>query len=177
MTEIIIPGGGGTDEPDKPSGQSGAQGGPQIHVDADWKAQAQAEKDRLAQEAESHAQQGGAGGAGGLPPASFQALWTELASQAYMFLGAIPDPKTGQAVVAPEYARYYIDLLGVLEEKTKGNLTDEEAEEFGKVLNELRQVFVRVAGYVSEELAKREAAEAQDAGGGEAGGAGETKNE
>jgi len=171
MAEIIIPGGGGTDEPDK---RSDAGGEPKIHVDADWKAQAQAERDRLAEEAEAKAAKGGGAGPGGLPPASFQSLWTELASQAYMFLGAIPDPKTGQAVVAPEYARYYIDLLGVLEEKTKGNLTDEESEEFTGVLAELRQVFVRVAGYVSEELARRDAAGPQG-GGGEAGPAGESK--
>lgn len=172
MAEIIIPGGGGAEQPDKNAGGE-SQSKSQIHVDSDWKAQAQAEKDRLEQEVEARSQQGGQTGPGGIPPANFQALWTELASQAYVFLGAIPDPKTGQAVVAPEYARYYIDLLGVLEEKTTGNLTDEESEEFGKVLAELRQVFVRVAGYVSEELAKREAAQAS----GEAGSPGETKNE
>jgi len=172
MAEIIIPGGGGAEEPEK--NQGGGEPKSQIHVDSDWKAQAQAEKDRLEQEVEAKAPQG-EGGPGGIPPASFQALWTELASQAYVFLGAIPDPKTGQAVVAPEYAKYYIDLLGVLEEKTRGNLTDDEGDEFGKVLNELRQVFVRVSGYVSEELAKREAAEAP--GGGEAGAPDQTKNE
>jgi molybdopterin converting factor small subunit len=171
MAEIIIPGGGGAEEPEK---NQGGEPKSQIHVDSDWKAQAQAEKDRLEQEAEAKTQEG-QGGPGGIPPASFQALWTELASQAYVFLGAIPDPKTGQAVVAPEYAKYYIDLLGVLEEKTKGNLTEEEGDEFGKVLSELRQVFVRVSGYVSEEMKKREAAEA--GGGGEAGPADQTKNE
>lgn len=144
MAEIILPGGG--DE---------AESTPKIHVDSDWKAEAQAEKDRLAEQSEQSAAQA-AGGPGGLPTASFQALWTELASQAYVFLGAFPDPKTGQAVVAPEYAKYYIDLLGILEEKTKGNLTEEESAEFENVLGELRAVFVRVAGYVAEEMAKKD---------------------
>ncbi len=147
MAEIIIPGGGNDD----------SREAPKIHVDSDWKAEAQAEKDRLAVESEEKAAAAGETGPGGIPPASFQGLWTELASQAYVFLGAIPDPKTGQAMVAPEYAKYYIDLLGVLEAKTDGNLTADEGDEFKKVLAELRAVFVRVAGYVSEEMAKRDA--------------------
>ena len=152
MAEIIIPGGGGE------SDEQPQEGANKIHVDSDWKAQAQAEKDRLVAESEEQTKSGaGAGGQGGLPEPSFQALWTELASQAYMFLGAIPDPKTGQAIVAPEYARHYIDLLGVLQEKTAGNLTEEESGDFEKVIAELRQVYVRVSGYVSEELAKQEA--------------------
>lgn len=149
MAEIIIPGGGGRDDAGEP---------PKIHVDSDWKAQAQAERDRLSVESEQKAAEAGAQGPGGLPQASFQTLWSELASQAYVYLGAFPDPNTGQAIVAPEYAKYYIDLLGILESKTKGNLADEESEEFGKVLDELRRLFVKMAGYVSQEMARREAA-------------------
>ncbi len=147
MAEIIIPGGGSDDADDNTS---------KIHVDSDWKAEAQAEKDRLEAETQQKATQG-AGAPGAMPAASFQTLWSELASQAYMFMGGIPDPKTGQAIVAPEYAKHYIDLLGVLQEKTKGNLSDEESDEFTKVLAELRSAFVRVSGYVSEEMAKRDA--------------------
>ncbi len=153
MSEIIIPGGGGGDSADD---------APKIHVDSDWKAEAQAERDRLDAEAEEKTAASG-GGAGGMPPANFQTLWSELASQAYVFLGAIPDPKTGQAIVAPEYAKHYIDLLGVLSEKTEGNLSAEESDEFQKVLVELRQVFVRVAGYVASEMAKQDAAGEQPA--------------
>ena len=136
---------------------SEADDAPKIHVDSDWKAQAQAEKDRLDAESQEKVAAAGGAGMGGMPPANFQTLWSELASQAYMFLGAIPDPKTGQAIVAPEYAKHYIDLLGVLEEKTKGNLSDEESEDFLKVIAELREVFVRVAGYVAAEMAKQDA--------------------
>jgi len=165
MAEIIIPDGGGGAEDDQTQGDA-----PKIHVDSDWKAQAQAEKDRLAAESEQQAASGGGAGRGGLPEPSFQALWTELASQAYMFLGAIPDPKTGQAIVAPEYARHYIDLLGVLQEKTAGNLSEEESGDFEKVIAELRQGYVRVSGYVSEELAKQDAEQGGQQSGGELGG-------
>ncbi len=153
MSEIIIPGGGGGDSADDT---------PKIHVDSDWKAEAQAERDRLDAQAEEKTAASG-GSPGGMPPANFQTLWSELASQAYVFLGAIPDPKTGQAIVAPEYAKHYIDLLGVLAEKTQGNLSDEESEEFQNVLVELRQVFVRVAGYVAAEMSKKDAAGEQPA--------------
>ena len=153
MAEIIIPGGGGGESQDD---------APKIHVDSDWKAEAQAEKDRLDAEAQEKVAASGGAGMGGMPPANFQSLWSELASQAYVFLGAIPDPKTGQAIVAPEYAKHYIDLLGVLEQKTKGNLSDEESEEFQKVLAELREVFVRVAGYVAAEMAKQDAASSDE---------------
>jgi len=151
MAEIITPGGGGSESNDD---------APKIHIDSDWKAEAQAEKDRLDAEAQEKAATGGATPGGGMPPANFQTLWSELASQAYVFLGAIPDPKTGQAIVAPEYAKHYIDLLGVLKDKTEGNLSDEESEDFLKVLAELREVFVRVSGYVAAEMAKQDASEA-----------------
>ncbi len=130
-------------------------GEPKIIVDSDWKAQAQAEKEKLAQEEETKQ----ASGAGGEQPpeASFQALLRSMAMQALMYLGAFPDPETGQAVVAPEYAKHYIDLIGVLEEKTKGNLTKEEEEEMTGVLADLRSQFVRVAQAVRQHMAQQQA--------------------
>lgn len=148
MAELIDPtGGSDIDEP------------PKIIVDSDWKAEAQAEKERLAaQEAESPA--AGAGDSSdGAPPADFRGLLGSLATQAMMYLGAFPDPD-GRAIVAPEYARHYIDLLGVLEEKTRGNLTEDESKELTSVLHELRSRFVQIVQGVS-------AAEAQRAGAGQ----------
>ncbi|RMH27635.1 MAG: DUF1844 domain-containing protein [Planctomycetota bacterium] len=148
MPELIDPTGG------EPADE------PKIVVDSDWKAEAQKEKERLAQ-AEAQAQESGERPGGrGLPPADFRALVGSLATQAIMYLGGIPDPD-GRAIVAPEYARHYIDLLGVLEEKTKGNLTDEESKELTGVLHELRTRFVEivqgVAAAVAEEEAKKTA--------------------
>ena len=42
-------------------------------------------------------------------------------------LGQIPDPMAGKPVVRLEFARHYIDMIEVLQEKTKGNATEEEA--------------------------------------------------
>jgi hypothetical protein len=57
-------------------------------------------------------------------------------------MGRLPDPVEGHPVVRPDLAKHYVDLLGMLEEKTKGNLTPEESEMLGDVLHELRMAFV-----------------------------------
>jgi len=136
---------------------------PKIVVDSDWKAEALKEKERLAEaESKTDAQSERSGGRG-MPPADFRALVGSLATQAIMYLGGIPDPD-GRAIVAPEYAKHYIDLLGVLEEKTKGNLTDEESQELTSVLHELRLRFVEivqgVAAAVAEEDTQKDAGDA-----------------
>jgi hypothetical protein len=125
---------------------------PKLQIDADWKAQAQAEKQRLAQQAKARAQQQtgapesrAAAGAAGLPPASFQTLVSTLATQALFAMGAVADPRTGQRYQNLDLARHHIDLLGVLEEKTKGNLTEEEAAVLATTLYELRTRYVQMA--------------------------------
>jgi hypothetical protein len=128
---------------------------PRLHIDDDWKAQAQAEKDRLAaKEAERAAQQPEQGE---LPPADFRALVATLASQAMMGLGAYGDPQTGRVVIDLVGAQFAIDLLGVLEEKTKGNLSAEESAELGELLPQLRARFVQIAKLVAAQM-QREAA-------------------
>jgi len=132
MSELITPGG----SDDSPSEE------PKLIIDSDWKAEAQAEKEKLArQEAEAKP----AAGPDALPEPDFRTVVSMLATQALMYLGAFPD-ESGRAVVAPEYARMHIDLLGVLQEKTKGNLDKEEQEELDQVLHELRQRFVQILG-------------------------------
>ncbi len=124
-----------------PTGGAQADDPPKIIVDSDWKAEAQAEKERLAEQEQATAANDAA--AGDPLEADFRALLGSLATQAMMYLGAFPD-QDGRAVVAPEYARHYIDLLGVLDEKTKGNLSDEESKELTSVLHELRARFVQI---------------------------------
>ncbi|GAB4550062.1 MAG: hypothetical protein Tsb0013_11660 [Phycisphaerales bacterium] len=137
---------------------------PKIIIDSDWKAEAQAEKEKLAQqEAEQQASGAGAAGQGKLPPADFRTLMGMLASQAIMYLGGIADPQTGKAMFDPEAATHLIDLLSVLEEKTKGNLTDEESQELVGVIHELRSRFVEIAQMVAK----------QQGAGGAPGGAGQ----
>ncbi len=128
---------------------------PKIIVDSDWKSQAQAEKQKLA-EAEQEAVQGAPGGEagpGGLPPVDFRALVGTLASQALMYMGGVAD-KSGRAVFDPQYAQYMIDMLGVLEEKTKGNTTKEETDDLTAVLHELRTRFVEMLQVAMQQQAQ-----------------------
>ncbi|MHC4833338.1 MAG: DUF1844 domain-containing protein [Planctomycetota bacterium] len=136
------------------------QDAPKLHIDSDWKAQAEAEKARLAEaEAKVAAQNAGksAGedgeGRGELPTPDFRGLVGMLASQAIMGLGAMQDPKTGRVVVDLEGSRFAIDLLGMLEEKTKGNLEKEESEELVQVLGELRSRYVQLTKLVASQMA------------------------
>lgn len=124
---------------------------PKIIIDSDWKAEAQAEKEKLAaQEAEQTA---GAdpGTPGQLPPPDFRSIVGMLVQQALMYMGGYQDPKTGQAMFDPESATHVIDLLGILEEKTKGNLTDEETQELTGVTHELRSRFVELAQMIAQQ--------------------------
>lgn len=119
---------------------------PTLHVDSDWKAQARAEKDRLAEaERKAEAERGpGGDDPDAMPEASFRTLVSMLASQALMGLGTMVDPRTKGVIVDLEGSRFAIDLLAVLEGKTAGNLTEEEATELRQLLGELRNQFVRV---------------------------------
>lgn len=120
---------------------------PRIIVDSDWKAEAQAEKERLAQQ-ERKAQPA----AGELPPATFEELVRLMASQALMYMGGYPDPQTGKAMVSLELARLHIDLLDVLAHKTKGNLTDDEDRMLSGILSQLRMEFVDLSKALAQAI-------------------------
>lgn len=160
-------------KPETPAAGGGAAqpAAPGLQVDSDWKSQAQAERDRLAAEEEKKKAAGG-GGRGGpnqLPPADFVELLRMLTTQALMYMGAFPDPETGRAVVSPEMAKYHIDLLGILETKTRGNLTEDEKTELEGVLGELRMQFAQVMKAVEKMMAERAAKGGGMAGPGMAG--------
>jgi len=136
---------------------------PKIVVDSDWKAQAQAEKEKLAREVEAkqaQAQQaaaagpagpaaaGAAAGPGGqreLPPASFETLVASLATQILYALGGYEDPRTKRRYVDLDLAKHHIDTLTVLEAKTKGNLTEDEKKVLDNALYECRMQYVQIA--------------------------------
>ena len=134
---------------------------PKIQVDSDWKAEAQAEKERLAKAAEAAEATGGSPKPGELPPADFQTLIGSVASQAVMGLGAVRDPKSGGVVIDLPAARFAIDLLAVIEEKTKGNLSDDESRELTQALSELRNRFVQISDAVKAQAAAGATAAAQ----------------
>ena len=162
---------------------------PKLQIDSDWKAEAQREKERLSEKetskpakpAKPGAAAAGPGGAGGmtgpqaegeLPEASFKSLVGMLASQAIMGLGAMADPQTGRVVVDLEGSRFAIDLLTVLEEKTKGNLEAEETKELTAILTELRSRYVQISNLVSKQMAQQAAAAMSGPGPGGPGGLG-----
>jgi hypothetical protein len=131
-----------------------AEDAPKLQIDSAWKAEAQAEKERLAeQEKETAAGPGEEPGRGTLPEANFKSLVGVLASQAIMGLGTMQDPETKGIVIDLEGARFGIDLLGVIEEKTKGNLSEEEASELKQLLSELRSRFIQVTQLVAQQAA------------------------
>ncbi|MCL2700745.1 MAG: DUF1844 domain-containing protein [Phycisphaerae bacterium] len=141
---------------------------PKIIVDDDWKAQAQAEKERLAQQVEKKpaasavpATPGDAaagtepgtdaeGGERELPPASLTTLISSLVTQIYYALGGYEDPQTGRRFLDPGLAKHHIDTLAVLEQKTKGNLTDEERKLLDHALYETRMHYVQICERLSQ---------------------------
>jgi len=77
-----------------------------------------------------------------LPPPSFSLLVTTFASQGAVAFGLIPNPIDGKTEVRLELGRHAIDMLDILEQKTKGNLTPDEAQFLEHVLHQLRMGFL-----------------------------------
>ncbi len=75
-------------------------------------------------------------------PVDFSTFVLGLASNALVQLGAVPDPETGVAARNLVLARQSIDILGVLQDKTRGNLSDEERRLLEAMLYDLRVKFV-----------------------------------
>ncbi len=142
---------------DKPSDPA-----PKLIVDTDWKSQAQAEKERLAEvaaaKAAPKAPEAGEAAEGEAAPREekigIQDVVSLLVTNALSYMGAFADPQTGRAVVAPDMARVYIDMLGVLEEKTKGNLSEKESQVLSQTLSELRLEYVELAKAIERAVAE-----------------------
>ena len=126
---------------------------PKLHVDSDWKAQAEAEREKLKKIDTERSEKAGADSEE-LPPADFRTIVGMLATQALGGLGAYGDPQTRRVVVDLPAAQFAIDLLGMLDAKTKGNLTAEESKELTGILTELRARFVQFAQMVAAQAAK-----------------------
>ena len=75
-------------------------------------------------------------------PASFLSLIMSLASNAAASLGMMPHPVTGESGVDLQTAKHWIDVLGMLERKTKGNLDRQEAHTVESLLADLRMQYV-----------------------------------
>ena len=117
-----------------------------IIIDEDWKQEAKKEKEVLA--AQEEAEQKGHEDEtqrGPLPQGNFAALISMLTTQTLFALGLLHIK--GQEKKEPdlELAKYNIDMLEVLQEKTKGNLTQEEETVLANTLGELRMGYVKIA--------------------------------
>ena len=145
---------------------------PGLHVDTDWKKQAQEEKRRLAEQEKQRATGASAGtgtasaappggpappgearatSVGGtsrapreIPPASFASLVQSIVAQILFYLGDLTARGTEPSINL-EMAKHHIDTLGVLEDKTRGNLTPEEQRTLDAALYETRMRYVNVA--------------------------------
>jgi uncharacterized protein YjaG (DUF416 family) len=110
------------------------------NIDESWKEAAEKEKEQLKKE-------------GGLvpPEPDFTFFITTLTLQASISLGHIPNPTTDKKEENLTQAKFLIDTLGMLKEKTKGNLSKEEVDLLENVLYELR------TQYISKDTQKKEA--------------------
>ena len=113
---------------------------PKIHVDDDWKAQAQREKDRLSEETKDVGEQQP------LPEPAFTEIVNLLMMQVVIGLGGMTMPDGRKLPQDLEVAKHHIDLLEILERKTAGNLDDDEQRLVSTALYELRMRFVQATG-------------------------------
>lgn len=77
-----------------------------------------------------------------LPKIDFSSFILSLYSSGLVQLGKVEDPSTGKKSVNISLARHTIDMIAMLEKKTKGNLTQEEANLLKALLSEIRLAFV-----------------------------------
>ncbi len=118
-----------------------------IIIDEDWKTEAHREKEVLAaqeevekKEAESQKREGP------LPPGNFAALVSMLVTQALFAMGLVAVEEEDDQKREPDLAlaKYNIDMLETLEEKTKGNLSEEEQKILTDMLGQVRMAYVKI---------------------------------
>ncbi len=81
-----------------------------------------------------------------LPEVSMATFIFSLSSSALVHLGEIPEPQTNETIVDLPIAKQIIDTLGMLQEKTKGNLDPDEERLLRSVLYDLRMRYVQKSG-------------------------------
>lgn len=85
-------------------------------------------------------------------PASFVNFLSTLATNAAAALGAIPHPATGQRSLDLETGKYWLDVLGMIRDKTKGNLHPQENRLLESLLGDLRMQYVQLVRATEEKL-------------------------
>jgi uncharacterized protein DUF1844 len=126
-------------------------------IDEDWKSQVAAEREAAKQPPSSETSVGAAAISGSesddsddfpMPPASLEMLVSTLVTEAMIALGQIPHPATGKTELRPHQAKYLIDTISVISEKTRGNVSIEEEQAFTNLLHQLRMAFVSLTAAV-----------------------------
>jgi len=108
-----------------------------IIIDSDWKDEVKKDKAKLEEQETTQTEDMG----DEMPEASFEILVNLLATQAAYGLGLIPS-ENGDPVINFPVSKLNIDLLGILEEKCKNNLSDDEKHHLSETVNQLRMSFV-----------------------------------
>lgn len=85
-------------------------------------------------------------------PASFVNFLSTLVTNAAASLGAMPHPVTGQKSVDLDTGKYWIDVLGMLHEKTTGNLSSQEQSLLESILGDLQMQYVHLTKATEEKL-------------------------
>ncbi|HSR13052.1 MAG TPA: DUF1844 domain-containing protein [Thermodesulfobacteriota bacterium] len=80
-----------------------------------------------------------------LPEINFSSFILSLSTSALLNLGEVPDPQTSKTEKSLPLAKQSIDILGLLKEKTRGNLTSDEEKLLEHLLADLRWRYVRAA--------------------------------
>ena len=85
-------------------------------------------------------------------PASFVNFLSTLATNAAATLGAVPHPATGKRTVDLDTGKYWLDVLGMIRDKTKGNLHPQESRLLEGLLADLRMQYVTMVRATEEKL-------------------------
>jgi hypothetical protein len=96
-------------------------------------------------------------------PASFVNFLSTLATNAAASLGAVPHPATGQRAVDLDTGKYWLDVLGMIRDKTQGNLHPQEQRLLEGLLADLRMQYVTMVRATEEKLKQQAAKKFSDA--------------
>jgi hypothetical protein len=101
-------------------------------VDEEWKKRAAEEKEEI----------DGGGGGEAFPEADFRSFISGMATQVLLSMGEVENPMTREIQKNLPQAKYTIDMMQILKDKTSGNLTEEEQKYLDAVLYDLRMRYV-----------------------------------
>ncbi len=120
---------------------------PELHIDEDWKSKVKAEDAALDQKlgSKKEASPTPSPSEPQFPPADFQGLLLMLSTQVMMGLGMLPPSENAKPSINLPMAKYFIDLIAVLSDSTKNNLSADDRQILDQTLSQLRIGYVEVS--------------------------------